>query len=59
MKKVVVRVKTRSSSPVADLKQPFNTRLYKNSSAAGAIELAYLRGYQAGLEARPKGRRAA
>mgnify|MGYP001567611047 CR=1 FL=1 len=37
-------------SSVADLKRPFKTRLYKNSSAAGAIELAYERGRQAGAE---------
>lgn len=46
---MVVKV-TLDKSPVADLKRPFKNRLRHDSAAAGAIELAYLRGEQAGFE---------
>jgi len=37
-------------SPVADLKRPFNNRVRVDGQVTGAIELAYLRGFQAGVE---------
>ena len=37
-------------SPVADFKRPFNNRVRVDKVASGAIELAYLRGFQAGVE---------
>lgn len=36
--------------PVADLKKPWQTRIKTDKTVTGHIELAYLRGYQAGVE---------
>lgn len=38
------------TSPVADLKRPWQTRLRVDRTVTGNIELAYQRGYHAGLE---------
>lgn len=45
----IVRIKI-DRGPVADLKRPYQTRHRSDSSAAGAIELAYQRGRAAGRE---------
>jgi hypothetical protein len=37
-------------SPVADLKHQFNNRVRVDKVASGAIELAYLRDFQSGVE---------
>lgn len=49
-----------SASPkeVENLKGPWQSRIRMDKAVTGAIELSFLRGYQAGYEDRHKGKKA-
>lgn len=48
---------TRMNPSTVELKKPWNSRVRMDKNVTGAIEVAFLRGYQAGYEDRAKGKR--